>query len=291
MPEGPLVSAGWLAAHLDEVVVADVRWYLDGRSGRNAYAQGHIPGAVFVDLDRDLSAPPAPSRGRHPLPRPEEFGEAMAALGIGDADLVIAYDDSGGSIAARLWWMLDATGHQAAVLDGGLPAWRSEGGAAAAGGRAPRRPLEAGETRRHPATFTPRPWPAGLLASADDIDRLRVDQEALVIDARAPERYSGASETIDPRAGHIPGARSAPWPGNLDPDSGRFQGRKALRDRYIALGASRAGEVAVYCGSGVTACHDVLALRVAGIPARLYVGSWSQWSADENRPTATGDQP
>lgn len=273
----PLVSAEWLAAHLGEVVVADVRWYLDGRSGRDAYVQGHIPGAVFVDVDRDLSAPPEPSRGRHPLPGPEEFAHAMSALGIGDADHVVAYDDSGGSIAARLWWMLDATGHRAAILDGGLQAWVGM--------------VEGGEVSRDPATFTPRPWPAELLASADDIDRLRGDHEALVVDARAPERYSGALETIDPRAGHIPGARNAPWAGNLDPGSGRFRGAEALRGRFAALGSERADEVAVYCGSGVTACHDVLALRLAGIRARLYVGSWSQWSADKERPAATGDQP
>lgn len=273
----PLVSAEWLAAHLGEVVVADVRWYLDGRSGYHAYVQGHIPGTVFVDVDRDLAAAPEPSRGRHPLPEPEAFAQAMGALGIADADRVVAYDDSGGSTAARLWWMLDATGHPAAVLDGGLRAWTGA--------------LEDGEASRRPAVFTPRPWPAELLASIDDVDRLRGDQEALVIDARAPERYSGAFEPIDPRAGHIPGARNAPWDGNLDPDSGRFRDLEALHARFAALGADQAGEVAVYCGSGVTACHDLLALRAAGIRARLYPGSWSQWSADDTRPAATGDQP
>lgn len=289
MMDQPLVSAEWLAAHLGDVVVADVRWYLDGRSGHDAYLQGHIPGAVFVDLDRDLSAPPEQSRGRHPLPEPEEFARAMGARGIGDADPVVAYDDNGGSIAARLWWMLDAAGRQAAVLNGGLQAWLGKGGAAAAG--APGRPLEAGEARRPAATFTPQPWPAKLLASADDIDRLRGDQEALVIDARAPERYSGALESIDPRAGHIPGAWNAPWAGNLNPGNGRFRDPGALRGRFAALGPGQPSEIAVYCGSGVTACHDVLALRLAGIQARLYVGSWSQWSADKERPLATGDQP
>ncbi|MGH8902123.1 MAG: sulfurtransferase [Egibacteraceae bacterium] len=277
MPKGPLVSAEWLAAHLGEVVVADVRWYLDGRSGRDAYVQGHIPGAVFVDVDHDLAAVPTLGRGRHPLPQPDTFAQVMGARGIGDADDVVAYDDSGGSTAARLWWMLDATGHRAAVLDGGLQAWAGR--------------LECGEVSRRPATLTPRPWPAQQLVSADDVDRLRRDQEALVIDARAPERYSGEFEPIDPRAGHIPGARNAPWAGNLEPGSGRFRGPAALRDRFAALGADRASEVAVYCGSGVTACHDVLALRVAGIRAKLYPGSWSQWSADEERPAATGDRP
>lgn len=273
----PLVSAEWLAAYLGDVVVADVRWYLDGRSGREAYTKGHIPGAVFVDVDRDLADPPEPRRGRHPLPEPEEFARTMGALGIGDADHVIAYDDSGGSSAARLWWMLDATGHRAAVLDGGLQAWVG--------------PLESGETRQRPATFTPRPWPAELVAEMEDIDRLRQDPKSLVVDARPPERYSGAFEPIDPRAGHIPGAWNAPWADNLDPHNGRFRDPEALRDRFAALGAGQPGEVAVYCGSGVTACHDVLALRLAGIRAKLYPGSWSQWSADEERPGTTGDQP
>jgi thiosulfate/3-mercaptopyruvate sulfurtransferase len=290
--EHPLVSAEWLAAHLSEVVVADVRWYLDGRSGYDAYVQGHIPTAVFVDVDRALSAPPEPGRGRHPLPEPEAFAQAMSAVGIGDADHVVAYDDSGGSTAARLWWMLEATGHQAAILDGGLQAWMDEGGGhAPPGGRGPRRSLQAGETSRPAARFTPRPWPTELLASMQDIDQLRRDPKALVIDARAPQRYSGVVETIDPRAGHIPGARNAPWAGNLDPASGRFRSADALRDRFAVLGADRARNVAVYCGSGVTACHDVLALRLAGIRARLYVGSWSQWSAEDTRPIATGDQP
>jgi thiosulfate/3-mercaptopyruvate sulfurtransferase len=273
----PLVSAEWLAAHLGEVVVADVRWYLDGRSGWEAYATGHIPGAVFVDVDRDLAAPPEPRRGRHPLPEPEEFARTMGALGISDADHVIAYDDSGGSSAARLWWMLDATGHRAAVLDGGLQAWAG--------------PLEQGEVVRPVTVFTAQAWPTELLVGMEDIDRLRQDQEALLLDARAPERYAGAFEPIDPRAGHIPGARNAPWADSLDPDSGRFRNPEALRDRFNTLGASQAQHVAVYCGSGVTACHDLLALRVAGIRAKLYPGSWSQWSADEERPAATGDQP
>jgi thiosulfate/3-mercaptopyruvate sulfurtransferase len=271
----PLVSAEWLAAHLDEVIVADVRWYLDGRSGYQAYLERHIPGAVFVDVDRDLAAAPEPARGRHPLPEPERFAQAIGALGIGDADRVVAYDDAGGSTAARLWWMLDATGHPAAVLDGGLQAWTGA--------------LERGEASRRPGVFTPRPWPAESLASADEVDRLRKDQEALVVDARASERYSGAFEPIDPRPGHIPGARNAPWGGNLDPHSGRFHDPEALHARFATLGADQAGVVAVYCGSGVTACHNVLALRIAGIRAKLYPGSWSQWSSDEKRPVATGE--
>ncbi|MGH8909962.1 MAG: sulfurtransferase [Egibacteraceae bacterium] len=272
---GPLVSAEWLAAHLGEVVVADVRWYLDGRSGREAYLAAHIPGAVFVDVDRDLADPPSPARGRHPLPDPHAFARAMGALGIGDGDPVVAYDDAGGSVAARLWWMLDVLGHPAAVLDGGLGSWT--------GG------LQAGEPAdRPPARFTARPWPAARLVEADDVERLRHDPRALVVDARAPERYTGAFEPLDPRPGHIPGARNAPWTGNLNPDTGRFHEPAALRERFAALGADQAEEVVVYCGSGVTACHDLLALRSARLRAKLYPGSWSQWSSDPARPAATG---
>jgi thiosulfate/3-mercaptopyruvate sulfurtransferase len=270
-----LISAEWLHAHLSEVVVADVRWYLDGRSGREAYLAGHIPGAVFVDVDQDLADAPSPARGRHPLPDPHAFARAMGALGIGDEDPVAAYDDAGGSIAARLWWMLDALGHPAAVLDGGLQAWTHG--------------LWTGEERRPAAYFTPQPWPAERLAEADDVERLRRDPRALVVDARAPERYHGAFEPLDPRPGHIPGARNAPWADNLNPGSGRFRDPSALRDRFAALGADKAADVVVYCGSGVTACHNLLALRTAGFHARLYPGSWSQWSADPDRPAATKD--
>ena len=277
MGHQPLVTADWLEAHLGEVVPADVRWYLDGRSGRQAYRQGHIPGAVFVDVDRALAAEPSPERGRHPLPDPEAFAEAMGALGIGDETVVVAYDDAGGSTAARLWWMLDATGRRVAILDGGLRAWTG--------------PLTSGDERRPPAHFTPRPWPADRLADADDVDRLRQDPRAVVLDARAPERYTGSVEPVDPRPGHVPGARSAPWTRNLDAETGRFRTPEALREHFDRLGARDAAEVVAYCGSGVTACHDLLALRLAGLHARLYPGSWSQWSNDPARPAALGDVP
>ncbi len=273
-----MVTAEWLADHLDEVVVADVRWYLDGRSGQEAYLDGHIPGAVFVDVDRDLADPPSAARGRHPLPNTERFARSMTALGIGDQDFVVAYDDAGGSTAARLWWMLDVLGHRAAVLDGGLQAWAA-------------RELEQGDTPRRPIRFTPRLWSKERCAGPAEVERLRNDPRAIVIDARAPERYTGAFEPIDPHPGHIPGARNAPWEGNLDPATGRFLSPATLRERYGALGALGASEVVVYCGSGVTACHDLLALRAAGVSGRLYPGSWSQWSADATRPIATGEDP
>jgi thiosulfate/3-mercaptopyruvate sulfurtransferase len=275
--DGPLVTAEWLAAHRDEVVVADVRWYLDGRSGHDAYRRGHIPGAVFVDLNRDLAAEASPEHGRHPLPEPEAFAEAMSALGIGDDTPVVAYDDAGGSTAARLWWMLDATGRSAAILDGGIQAWTG--------------PLASGDEHLPPAHLTPRPWPAERLAGIDDVERLRGDPDAVVLDARAHERYTGESEPVDPRAGHVPGARSAHWALSIDPATGRFRDPDQLREHFAALGADDAEEVVAYCGSGINACHEVLALHVAGVRARLYPGSWSQWSNDPARPAAEGDEP
>ena len=265
----PVVDAAWVAAHRDEVVLADVRWYLDGRSGRAAYAGGHLPGAVFVDLDADLAAPPGPA-GRHPLPEPAAFAAAMGRLGIGDADTVVAYDDAGGVVAARLVWMLRATGHPAALLDGGIAAWDG--------------PLETASSARPPAVFTAAPWPPERLASADDA----ADAVNVVLDARAPERYAGIEEPVDPRAGHIPGARSVPCRENVGPD-GRLLPVEALRRRLATAGVDAATPVVSYCGSGVNACHTLLVLEHAGLgPGRLYPGSWSEWSADAARPAETG---
>jgi thiosulfate/3-mercaptopyruvate sulfurtransferase len=273
-----LVDAGWLADHLDEVVVADVRWSPSGgtSAAERAFAEGHIPGAVFLDIDRDLAATPfVDGPGRHPLPSPEAFTRVLAASGIGDDEWVIAYDDVQGSVAARLWWMLDATGRRASLLDGGLGAWSG--------------PLETGPaTRRSPTAPEIRPWPADRLADAEAV-AATVDAGGLVLDARAAERFRGEVEPFDPVAGHIPGARSAPWNDNLD-DGGRFLPPEALADRYRALGASRDERVIAYCGSGVTTCHDLFALRLAGLgDARLYDGSWSGWVSDRPRPVAVGD--
>ena len=272
-----LVDAAELAALLDDasVVVADVRWYLDGRSGRAAYDAGHIPGAVFVDLETVLAAPPGEGPGRHPLPDPEVFAAGMRDAGISDDDVVVACDDAGGSVAARLWWMLRVTGHAAAVLDGGIQAWTG--------------PLEAGTQSSRPGgSFTAAPWPRSQIVDADEVARM-LREGASVVDARAAERYRGDVEPIDPRAGHIPGARSAPWMDNLSPD-GTFLTPDQLRARYESLGAVPDGPVVAYCGSGVTACHDVLALRLAGFDdVRLYEGSWSDWCSDPARPAATGD--
>jgi thiosulfate/3-mercaptopyruvate sulfurtransferase len=266
----PFVDAGWLADHRDEVVVCDVRWYLDRRSGRAAYDVGHLPDAVFVDLDADLSAKGDDGRGRHPLPSPEAFAAAMSAHGIGDADAVVAYDDDGGAIAARLVWMLRATGHDAALLDGGIGEWPG--------------PLETQPVRRDPAAFTARPWPAERLAGIDEVARTG----DVVVDGRSAERYAGAPDDLDPRFGHIPGARSLPTREHLAAD-GRLLGEDALRARFAAVGIGPGARVVSYCGSGVTACHNLLVLEQAGLgPGRLFPGSWSQWSRDPERPVATG---
>lgn len=277
MPILPLaVTAAWLDAHRDEVVVADVRWFLDGRDGHHAYREGHVPGAVFVDLDADLAAPPSREAGRHPLPTPEDFAAAMSARGIGDDTVVVAYDQGSGATAARLVWMLRVTGRAAALLDGGLASWSG--------------PLETGEVTRDPVVFTPRPWPSDATADADDVARVAASPAGVVIDARAAERYRGEVEPVDARAGHVPGAVNVPHADNVDAE-GRLHTVGALRARYAPTGAATADEVVVYCGSGVTACHDVLALEHVGIRARLYPGSWSAWSGDPSRPVATGPDP
>lgn len=274
---GPVVDAAWLARHLADVAVCDVRWYLDDRSGRAAYDAGHIPGAVFVDLEADLCGTPGGTRGRHPLPEPDAFAAAMGRLGISDRDTVVGYDDAGGAVAARLVWMLRVTGHDAALLDGGLDAWDGD--------------LTTEPSPRSPAAFTSVPWPASRLADADLVARLAADPHAAVVDARDADRYRGEHEPVDPRAGHIPGAVNAPYRGNLDPRTGRFRRPDHLRVRYAEIGATGGRDIAVYCGSGVTACHDLIALELAGIiDARLFAGSWSGWSADPEQPAASAPQ-
>jgi thiosulfate/3-mercaptopyruvate sulfurtransferase len=267
----PVVDAAWLREHRGDVVLADVRWYLDGRPGRAAYDRGHLPGAVFVDLEEWLAAAGAPSAGRHPLPDPEVFARGMSELGIGDDDTVVAYDDAGGVVAARLVWMLRVTGHDAALLDGGLDAWDGA--------------LETRTPARPAASFTPVPWPADRLASADDA----ADRANVVLDARARERYLGLDDPVDPRWGHIPGARSLPARENVGA-GGRLLPVEELRSRLRAVGVERSTPVVSYCGSGVNACHTLLVLEHSGLgEGRLYPGSWSQWSSDPERPVATGE--
>jgi thiosulfate/3-mercaptopyruvate sulfurtransferase len=269
----PIVDTAWLAAHRDAIVLADVRFYLDGRSARAAYDTGHLPGAVYVDLERWLAAPGSPADGRHPLPSPETFAAGMSACGIGDDTAVVAYDDAGGVIAARLVWMLRALGHDAALLDGGVAAWDG--------------PLETTEPDVAPARFTPAPWPADRLASADDA----AASGSITVDARQRERFDGAPDGIDPRSGHIPGARSLPCREHLGSDD-RLLPVAALRERLSAAGIDGEAPVISYCGSGVTACHNLLVIEHAGLgTGRLYPGSWSQWAHDTARPVETaGDR-
>ncbi|HEX9259710.1 MAG TPA: sulfurtransferase [Acidimicrobiales bacterium] len=274
---GILVDAAWVAAHRDEIVLADIRWYLDGRDGRTAFEAGHIPGAVYVDLDSVLSAPEkGGTAGRHPLPTPEAFARDMGALGIGERDVVVAYDDAGGGTAGRLVVMLRLLGRDAALLDGGMRAWPA--------------PLEQGPSAaRPPVTVAALPWPADRLPTADDV-AAAVASGVPVLDARAPERYRGEVEPIDANAGHVPGARNEPWATNLDPSTGRFLPVDVLRARFEELGARPDGQTIAYCGSGVSACMHVIALEHSGLGGRLFVPSWSGWSADPLRPVATGDR-
>lgn len=268
----PAVSVEWLQQRQDDIVVADVRWYLDGRSGRAAYETGHVPGAVFVDLDRRLSRPGSPREGRHPLSEPEVFAHGMAELGIADGDTVVAYDDAGGVIAARLVWMLRVTGHPAALLDGGLAAY---------GGR-----LEEHAQPRPQAVFTAVPWPEQHLADIDDAS----EPGNLVLDARDRGRFRGEQGPLDPRPGHVPGARNLPCRENLDA-RGRLLPIAQLRQRFYDVGVGDGNRrVVSYCGSGVTACHNLLTLELAGLGhGKLYPGSWSQYSHATDRLVATGD--
>jgi thiosulfate/3-mercaptopyruvate sulfurtransferase len=274
-PGPPIVSPEWLAEHYDDVVVADVRWYLDGRSGYDAYLKQRLPGAVFVDLDRCLAGPPSAEEGRHPLPTPAAFASAMTSLGMTNGATVVAYDDDGGRIAARLVWLLRVTGQSASLLDGGTDAWPGPFQSGPVGDQ------PSGDRRAayRPGAFEVAQWPASRLASAEE-----VVSATIVLDARAPERYRGEVEPVDPRPGHIPGAINAPTAANLD-ETGRFKSPEALRATYQDLGVGPGSSPVVYCGSGVTACHDLLALERAGLGGgRLYPGSWSQWSADPARP-------
>jgi len=272
----PVVDASYLDSH-PEAVLADVRWYLDGRDGLAAFEAGHLPGAIWVDLEGALAAHGRPaSEGRHPLPEPADFAAAMGALGIGDHTVVVAYDDTGGLTAGRLVTMLRMLGCDAAMLNGGLAVWAADGHPVATGPA----PVP---TR---ATFTPTPWPAHRLASADEAAALAASGGA-VLDARAAERFTGEVAAIDPRPGHLPGARNSPWASVLGPD-GRMKSPEELRAHYAALGAIN-GDVIAYCGSGVSACMNVMAMELAGLtPPRLYVASWSGWSADPDRPTEQG---
>ena len=271
----PFVDTQFVEAH-PEAVLADVRWYLDGRDGRAAFEAGHLPGALWVDLDHQLAAAGRPpTEGRHPFPDPAEFATAMGSLGISNDTLVVAYDDTGGLTAGRLAVMLRMLGCDATVLAGGLAAWKG--------------PIETGPGRApRPTQFTAEEWPNDRLASADDAAQVAAAGGA-VLDARSHERFRGEVAQIDKRAGHIPGARCAYWADVLDDDA-KPRPADELRDHFRELGVDDGNEAVAYCGSGVSACMDILAMEHVGLgTARLYVASWSGWSADPNREAATGD--
>jgi len=273
-------------------VLLDVRWSLAEPDGHRLYVAGHIPGAQFVDLDADLAGPPTAADGRHPMPSMDQLQAAAHRWGIDEGATVVVYDDSGGTAAARAWWLLRWGGlTDVRILDGGLAAWSAIGGI-----------LEDGEVSVAPGTVQ---LGAGHMpvADADEAGRVgagrvgagraeagtsgQAQKAGVLLDARATERYTGAEEPVDARAGHIPGAVSAPTSENLD-GAARFRPAAELRERYTRLGVAADADVVVYCGSGVTAAHEVAALESIGVRARLYPGSFSQWAADEARPVATG---
>ena len=256
-----------------DAVLLDVRWQLGRTDGREQYLAGHLPGAVFVDLETELAAPASPAEGRHPLPSLQALQAAARRWGIDHRSRVVVYDATGGLAAARAWWLLRWGGlTDVTILDCGLAAWTG--------------PLETGEVH---------PVPGDVVLTGGGMPVLTADEAAalpatgVLLDARAGERYRGEVEPVDPRAGHVPGAVSAPTADNLD-DGGRLRTAAVLTERFDRLGVRPGTTVGVYCGSGVTAAHEVAALAHAGIDAALYPGSWSQWSNDPDRPVATGDR-
>ena len=266
----PLISVDGLHDRLGHVTVLDVRYRTGGPTGAGEHAAGHVPGAAYVDLDADLAAPPG-DRGRHPLPESAVFVAAMRRAGVSEARPVVVYDDWAGHAAARAWWLLRHHGHpDVRVLDGGWSAWVAAG-----------HPVEEGPVDAVLGDFDGRPGSMPVVR-AEEV--LGVD---VLVDARAGERYRGETEPIDPVAGHVPGAVNVPTSANLAGD-GCFRPMAELRDLYAAVGAVPGADVAAYCGSGVTACHDLLAMEVIGVRAALYPGSWSEWVADPARPVATG---
>lgn len=276
-----LISVKTLAAHLAQPdwAIVDCRFDLsDVQAGRRQYALAHIPGAHYAHLDEDLSGAVTEHSGRHPLPDPDTFMRWLEQHGIGNATQVVAYDAGPGAMAARLWWLLRWLGHEAvAVLDGGFLAWQALG-----------YPISRGHPHAQPARFTGRP---GAMPTIDSATLSRERTRYCIVDARVSERFQGAVEPVDPVAGHIPGARNRPFPANLGPDGAFLEPRSLRREWGGLLGQTDASAVVAMCGSGVTACHHVLALEHAGWPgAILYPGSWSEWIRDPSRPVACGDE-
>ena len=271
-----------LLAEGDAPVLLDVRWALGRADGHERYLEAHVPGAVYVDLETELAGPPSPRAGRHPLPAVPDLERAARRWGVREGGAVVVYDDVGGTSAARAWWLLRWAGvRDVRLLDGGLPAWTAAG-----------YPVEPGEVTTEGGDVVLVP---GAMRTLDADGAAALADAGVLLDARARERYEGRVEPVDPRAGHVPGARSAPTTENLGPD-GRFLPADRLAARFAGLGVAvpatdvdaGARDVGVYCGSGVTAAHEVAALLSVGVGAALYPGSWSQWSNDPGRPVATG---
>jgi len=271
----PLITPQELIDKLEQTTLLDVRWSLNGPPGIDEYLKGHIPGAVFVDLDRELSAPPGPG-GRHPLPDAWSFTAAMRRAGVSRSRPVVVYDAGDSMAAARGWWLLRYFGHgHVSVLDGGLAAW------AAAGYPVATQPVAAGH-----GDFVATP---GGLPLIDAAGATKLGEAGVLLDSRAPQRYRGDNEPVDPVAGHIPGARNRPTTLNVD-ERGRFLDPHVLKRAFSKLGVDGGTQVGAYCGSGVAAAHQVLALELAGYPAALYAGSWSEWITDPSRPVARGPE-
>jgi thiosulfate/3-mercaptopyruvate sulfurtransferase len=279
-----LIDAAWLARHRSRAdwIVVDCRFTLtEPAAGRAAYGRGHIPGARYADLDADLSRRPTEPEGRHPLPERDRFAATLGGWGVRPSDTVVAYDDGSGAIAARLWWLLGWVGHtKRAVLDGGFAAWTAAG-----------LPIEEQEPRWVAQAYEPAPAPPdGVVTTSQVAERQAAGD--LLVDARAAPRYRGEQETIDPVAGHVPGARNRPFSANVTA-TGRFKPPSELRAELTELlGGRDPQRLIAMCGSGVTACHLLLAMEVAGLPGgQLYAGSWSEWIRDPARPLATGPEP
>ena len=279
-----LIATETLATHIDDAsfAIVDCRFRLDDPGwGEREYEAAHIPGAVYAHLDRDLSSTPTGTNGRHPLPDPSELRRRLGTFGIAPGVQVVAYDQDTGAFASRLWWLLRFVGHRAvAVLDGGLAKWTAEG-----------RPTRGGIERRKQADFTGE-RNRDMMVDAATVAQVTNRRDWRLLDARAPERYRGEVEPIDKKAGHIPTAVNHPFQTNLTA-GGTFRSPSELRGQFEAsLGSVPPPQIIAYCGSGVTACHNLLAMEHAGLHgAKLYPGSWSEWSADASNPTATGPQP
>ncbi|MEI8408913.1 MULTISPECIES: sulfurtransferase [unclassified Kribbella] len=268
----PLITVDELRAAAERPVLIDVTWNLAGPPGKEAYDAGHIPGAYFVDLETELAGPPGP--GRHPLPAATTVTAALRRAGVDPSTPVVVYDAANSMAAARAWWIFRYFGvSDVRVLDGGLAAWQAAGGEVTAD--------------------VPADGAGSFIATAGHISMLDADGAAevaaagVLLDARAPERFAGEVEPMDPVAGHIPGAVNAPTTANVD-ESGHFLPADELRERFEKLGVNTSTQVGVYCGSGVTAAHEALALEITGTPATVYIGSWSEWITDPTRPVATG---